>query len=101
MNTLFIIGLILVGLFVLVLIITIALMLSARLSIKEITKDEMLVGGWYGGEFLMQPPLFLDLKSKNQHVQKFEKAHNKAVKVFWINLMTIILGVVFLNLGEG
>ncbi len=100
MTILFISGLSLIGVFVIICIYTLIKLIIIRFLIEQKAKKTRIQGMWSAGTYIIQPPLPVALKSKDQTIKSYEKSHNKVVAIFWFNVLTLLLTVLLLNLGE-
>ena len=92
------IGLICIGLFILILIISYCAIIINKMTINEITSEEIdSLGGWHGGTFFANPPLIMDQFSEQKDIIRAITKHNFAVKCFWANFLILGIALFFLN----
>ena len=66
---------------------------------KEKGRRPHLTGSWHGGTFFVQPWFPIEIKTNNTILLKEIERHNKLIKYFWLNCLTLIMGIILCNLS--
>jgi uncharacterized membrane protein len=90
-----------IGLIVFYVVTTLVLLIviqALRSEIQEKTKTKSnLVGGSHGGTWTIQP--LFQYGNRFKGVDAEVRQHDKAIKYFWLNLLTLMIGIIVVNLS--
>ncbi len=99
MNIYFKIGILLMGIFVIMALVSILLIISDRVKLNELSQEKDYLGGFHGGIFFSQPLLPLD-ESTDKNLNKIIIEHNKKIKFLYLSFVFLIAAIVLFNIGN-
>lgn len=99
MNIYFKIGIVLIGVFILLALVTVILIFNDRTKLNDLSQKKEYLGNFYSGTFYSQPLLPLE-DNKDEELNKIIHKHNKKIGLFYFSFLFLIAAIVFFNIGD-
>lgn len=99
MDIYFQLGVISIAIFAFLALVLIILIFIDREKLNNLYQKKEYIGGFHGSTFYSQPFLTIE-EAKDEKLNKIIRKHNKKVVAFYLCFLFLIIGIVFLNIGE-